>query len=339
MASSKLIAGPSRSAFYCLTSILLLQLSATAAVPQARNSSENCQLHEPLAVVSGEGFYGDKAGSVVDAGALERHLAHILPLRRYVTDLIKHVEEGRLHCAAANLRHWAASKSMLRQPTNFSGMRERQRFALAINLAALRLVDSGHKLDRQALTWLNALNRRVVSDFEHRDSGDNLYAWSGTTAAIGWLLTRDARLSDHARDVRRKATRVIQPNGIIPTEQRRGSRSLMYHTHYLAALLMLEEAGFGGGAADEESSLLLYRLVRSGTCDRVKSPYNGRMTAQHRPNPSDVETVAVFGATRRLKLCDPRTPMKRDPLRGGDSGAALKAIERATKSLSDDFSY
>lgn len=284
-----------------------------------------CSKAPPIPQVAATSFYSDRAGSKVDPTALSRNLVEIEPLRTFVTGLLRDIDGQQSPCASAKLRDWANANALLKQPTNFEGVRERLRFTFALNMAAIRLAALGHPPDSPTKEWLSQLNLAVVRDFRIRARLDNLYVWSGATAATGAMLTHDAQLRAHSQRVWAKATRFISTDGTIPSELRRETRSALYHAYYLSALLTLEAAGVDATDSQQEAVRRLFAQVRRYSCGGDRKGGDGAQGGQEPINPDDLATIEEFGS-RYGHLCGLERAKKYDPLRGGDPATALLAL-------------
>jgi poly(beta-D-mannuronate) lyase len=194
-----------------------------------------------IARVEGEPFYMDKQGSLVGYDKLSRHMELILPLRTFVAEASKWADGPNTEdheCALAMMNAWADGCAMTAKPANFSGVREQQRFAIALNIIALKLQNAGCGID-PLLPWLRVLNRAVIGAFDRRDRTDNLYIWSAVNAASYAVLSDDARARAFQDKVWGRGIAAIGPDGYIDSERRRAARALSYHAYFLSALLTL----------------------------------------------------------------------------------------------------
>lgn len=302
-----------------------LLTSSTLASP-LHDPGTRCAIRAPVAQVTGTSFYTDPAGSELDQQKLKRHLERIAPVRAFAAGLVVDIDDGRLTCAESNLRTWAAASALLKRPESFSGIRERQRFTLAINLAVLKLVQKGRGVDSTIKPWLIALNREVMNDFRRRGVRDNLYVWSGAAAATGARATGNVELRDYAAEVWREATAAIGPQGRVPSELRRASRAVLYHAFYLAGLLVLESSLFGSTSGDPRL-VRLFDAVRDGTCNPGAFAAVGGSLRQSPPNRDDLATITSL-MTAKAHLCGADQARNFDPLRGGSSSELPDLLTR-----------
>jgi hypothetical protein len=296
---------------------ITVALASTLAWPgsaAAAKDSLSCALSPPVLRVRGQNWYADAAGSVVNKAAVERHQLLIRPLRNYATELTSALDRSDFDCTRRQLRHWANSGALLDQPTNFAGQRERLRFATAIGFAALRLRAQRGSLDASVKEWLRKLGSATAKDFENRGVTDNLFVWSGMNSALAWKLTGDPELGRSAKGVLARSTAQIRRDGLIASELRRETRSLLYHSYYLSGLLLLT-AVLPGSGKDDDAIRRLAKRVAAGTCAPGAFPGGQPQAA---PNQNDLVTIAhlgtAFGGKRPCGLLNMRLY---DPLRGG----------------------
>jgi poly(beta-D-mannuronate) lyase len=172
-------------------------------------------------------------------------------------------------CAAPLLESWASANALLAEPADFSGIRERERFTIALNLAAAKLTKK-KQLGAEVVRWLDAVSLAVARDFSKRNVVDNLYVWSGVAAESGALLSHSKRLESVASLAWQRGVQQINPDGTVPSELRRQNRALLYHLYYLSALLILHSLENADGISDRDDALKqvhhLADRVESGLC-------------------------------------------------------------------------
>lgn len=289
----------------------------------ARPIDDVCPIVAPVGTVEGRNWYSDAAGSNVDAAAEMQHQVMIRPLRSYSMQLVQAVERGDTSCVSRQLAAWAKANALLGTPDSFAAQRERLRFGTAISFAVLRLMAAGQAPERKVVGWIRSVNIAATQDFRHRGVVDNLYVWSGVAAALAWVVTDDNNLRAFAGEVMSRSTAQIQQDGLIGSELRRRTRSLLYHSYYLSGLLILGEAlppsPLQNAAIDR-----LYGRVRSGSCASQRFPGGQPQTP---PNGNDLGVIAVLAAWQaRPSLCGIGRAKSEDPLRGGDLRASLQAV-------------
>ena len=305
--------------------------SAALALPlvwsqPAAATPRPCHVSAPVLRVTGENWYDDPSGSIVNKAAVARHETLIRPLRTYVTELTEALDRGDYRCAERQLSRWAASKALLQQPSSFAGKRERLRFATAVSLAACRLRAARGSLEPSVKSWLRELGQASARDFTKRGLTDNLFVWSGVNSAIAWKLTGAPELKQSARQVLTRSTAQIGSDGLIPSELRRATRSLLYHSYYLSGLLTLT-AVLPGSAQQNAAIRALTKRVTSGTCAPASFPAAQPQAAS---NQNDLVTIAMLAAAFDGRPpCGVRNMRLHDPLRGGSVQQSLDLLRQS----------
>jgi poly(beta-D-mannuronate) lyase len=308
-------------------------VTARAAAAQGQ-----CPIPAPVALVEAQAIYSDRSGSQIDTAGLRRNQELIQPLRSF-TDSLTHEVDGAgqegLRCAATMLKSWAAAGAMLQQPASFPAMRERQRWALGITLAALKLRAQGVALDPDVVNWLHALNTAVVQDFARRHLIDNLEIWSGVNAASLALLDGDRSARQYESDIWQGGLQQIGADGYLPSELRRQSRALLYHQYYASALLFLRRLRVALGqppsAQDDASLHRLIERVEASLCDpsAMAAASGGE---RQEPPPADQFAVGlVFGeglVDQRWMRCGARPAEMRDDTLGGQLDRTFELMSR-----------
>ncbi|HLY57367.1 MAG TPA: alginate lyase family protein [Stellaceae bacterium] len=277
--------------------------------------------------VEGEAFYSDVQGSIVDQDKLRRDMAMIAPLRAFVTEASSRADSPDRDdraCAARLMESWARGGALLEAPRSFEATRERQRFAIALNIVALKLhaagVDSAPLLD-----WLGRLNHAVIADFDKRNQVDNLFVWSGVAASSYALLAHDDDAARYAAMVWTQAIGLIRPDGTIASELARGRRALVYHAYELSALLVLRafrEAA--GDHANPEDIAALRRLsdrVVEALCDPADMARAAGSPQQEPVPPTELSPIVAFAGDlgdARIRRCGSPDIPAADPVMGGN---------------------
>ena len=131
-----------------------------------------------------------------------------------------------LDCARNMIDRWATAKALLVPPTTLEAIRQRARFAIGLNIVAIKLRSAGHPVASVSADWLQRLSNVAVDDFRKRanKSGwiDNLYVWSGVNAASSALLTNDREMRAYATEVWQRSIAQIAPDGSLKSELARG---------------------------------------------------------------------------------------------------------------------
>jgi len=209
--------------------------------PSSAAETIDCPGDPVVTRVEAASVYSDSQGSIVDPEKLKQSLDLIAPLRKFVTDASLRADSPdhtQQDCAFRMMLGWARGGSMLEEPADFAGQRERERFTIALNIIALKLRSDGFDI-APLLGWLGELNRGVSDDFEKRNRVDNLYIWSGVAAASYAVLNGNAVAQGYADKVWDQGIAAIRPDGYVDSELRRASRAMLYHEYYVSALLTL----------------------------------------------------------------------------------------------------
>jgi poly(beta-D-mannuronate) lyase len=302
--------------------------SVCLAGAQAVRAENECPSHTPISTVVAQDFYSDKNGSVVDQTKLAANLNLIKDLRSFVTDVALRLDtEGDVkgqQCAYGLMVQWAQARALLQPPSNFAGIRERERFVISLNIAALKLKSRGFPTQHSIIGWLSDLNHMVKYDFSKRGTADNLFAWSGVASATFVVLERDLELLSYSDEVWRRSLQQIRGDGFVDTELRRAGRALLYHQYNLSALLMMRafREAAGKHAALEEDQVLrrLADQVARGLCDPKPISAAAGGYAQQRPSAADFRITHIFGTSivdGRFERCGIRSPGMDDPILGG----------------------
>ncbi len=304
--------------------MLIASLAMAISTPNATATASlhRCDVVPPVLQVTGVNWYKDKAGSEISQDALAQHQAMIRPLRDYVTQLVHSVEIRDFDCANTQLKVWASHRALLIKPKDFAAQRERLRFGTAIYFATLRMIAAGHTPPAEVMAWIKSLNRATMLDFRKRKIADNLYVWSGAAAALAWEITGDEAAKSFSLSVRDTSVSNIQKDGLVQSEIRRKTRSLLYHSYYLAGLLLINEV-FSASELDQKMIGKLYERVRQASCDPVSFSND---QPQVPPNSVDIYMISELFSEGE-PICTHEAPApSRDPLRGGDLAAALDAV-------------
>jgi poly(beta-D-mannuronate) lyase len=304
---------------------------------QAVLAASTCPVDAPVAQVQSQGIYADASGSRLDADKLRASLALVAPLRRFVADASLRADSTNPAdetCAYAMMLSWAKSGAMLVEPANFAGMRERERFTIALNIIALKLKAEGFAA-APLLEWLGRLNNGVIDDFEKRGLEDNLGVWSGVAAASYALLSGDGRARRYAGAVWNRAISGIRPDGYIDTELRRAGRALDYHTYYLSALVTLhafrEALGDSASQAEQAGLKRLAGKVADALCDPSAMSQAAGGAPQQALRPIAFSPIISFGRFLGLQpagRCAPQDVPPNDPILGGSFAKTAALLAR-----------
>ena len=305
---------------------------------QATLAANTCPVDPPVPQAQSQGIYADASGSTLDPDRLRASLALVAPLRRFVTDASLRADSTNPAdetCAYAMMLSWAKAGSMLEEPANFAGMRERERFTIALNIIALKLKVEGFAA-APLLDWLGRLNSGVIDDFEKRGLEDNLGVWSGVAAASYALLSGDGRARRYAGSVWSRAIASIRPDGYVDTELRRAGRALNYHTYYLSALVTLhafrQALGEITSDADQAALKRLAGTVAGALCDPSAMSRAAGGAPQEALRSIDFSPIVSFGrflGPQPTGRCTPQDVPTEDPILGGSFARTADILARS----------
>jgi poly(beta-D-mannuronate) lyase len=121
--------------------------------------------------------------------------------------------------------------------------------------------------DASIAAWLKRIAHQTESFYDGKSEGDgnrnNHFYWAGIEAAAIGVVANDKGNFDWGMKTYNSGVDSIQPDGTLPLEMKRGSRTLHYHLYALAPLVLLAEFGEANGmdiyARDKGA---LHRLVK-----------------------------------------------------------------------------
>jgi poly(beta-D-mannuronate) lyase len=339
--------GNSASTIRILCAFGTVSLGFFAATAQAAGSglarSGECPDDPSIIRVEAEPIYSDPKGSIVDPEELHRHAQQIMPLRKFVTDASQRADSASRNaqgCALSMMSAWAKAEAMAAAPTDFGGLRELERFTISLNVIALKLRADGLKID-PLLDWLGNLNHTVIDRFAERGRVDNLYVWSGVSAASYALLKVDDPARRYEGAVWIRAVSAIRPDGFVDSELRRGARALSYHAYDLSALLTLRALRTALGerlnGEDRTAVMRLVDRVGSSLCDPSQIVTASGGIAQEKSRAIEFAPLIAFAgdlADGRLSRCGPPDIPTSDPILGGNldrTAAILADLGRRTR--------
>jgi poly(beta-D-mannuronate) lyase len=296
----------------------LLALTPAAA---GMTSAAECQIELPAAEVEITSSYGEPS----------EYAETTRPYRSFYQRLSKaadgDVGPREEACAMRGLTEWARAGVLLGPTLTFESKRQRIRYAHALNIALAKLSDRGRKVPKEVIEWAKELARVSARDFQLRrrvvGGPDNLWVWSGVTAASFLLLEAEPSLVEHQQRVWSDSISGIAPDGTIKRELRRGKRALLYSVYYLSALRWLqalrEKRSLQSTSFEQEAITRLEHRVEDALCRSRLMPT--RPEAQVTPNRLSFESIPVFsdtGYVQRLLACGAPLTNKSSPLSGGD---------------------
>jgi poly(beta-D-mannuronate) lyase len=239
-------------------------------------AGENCLSFPVIHRVEGVAFYTDRAYSVMDPELRRRNDALLSGISGMMLYVEKNLDNAAAAAAPANcafevIHEWAGQGAMLDPPTTTQGRIERAKFAIGLDVIALKLRALGYGVDAPILDWLKDLDDAVITYFERGTNRANLYTWSGVAAAGFALLSGDRRAIGYEDEVWRAGIGEITPEGFLPKELTRAHRALIYHQYAFSALLMLRQMrlalGENDSIADDAALSRLARRIGANLCD------------------------------------------------------------------------
>ncbi|WP_428678121.1 alginate lyase family protein [Reyranella sp.] len=234
---------------------------------------------------------------------------------------------GAAACAVENLDAWAQANALLTRGNNFASTRQLLRYSTGLNMGVFRLRGRGVSLRPETLAWLESLAIFAAEQFEGRYDKhqivDNLYVWSGVTAASFSLVASSPSLKAYADGVWRRAIDAIEPLGGVAAERRRGRRALSYHTYYLSAVLWLanirKKQGHPVSPDDQNAIQSLEDFIVKQVCSSSRT-LPGVAAQQIRPTASDYKSAFYLADEvfrMRIQECGLKKPPDYDAFLGG----------------------
>ncbi len=279
-----------------------LAVLATFVIGQAgfigKAVAETCRPPpSPVVDLDVQRFYGDKAGSTVDAAKLAAHDAAVAPLTAFVREVTQTADKARRRapgkarddlaaCALNWMQAWAQSGALLGTMRSQQADYQRKWDFTGLALAYVKVRPFATSEQRSGIeTWLRRLADRSRAFFD--DPGrvrNNHWYWLGLgLAAVGLESPRHWEM---ARAIMRDAARDIAADGTLPKEMERQSRALFYHAFAVMPLVVMAEiaASRGENWYDFEGGAL-HRLVAATHAGLVAPDIFDRRAgvAQERP--------------------------------------------------------
>lgn len=209
----------------------------------------NCKIvPAPAAALAVDGFYSDRAGTVVD------------PSRRAARDKAVEIYEQVVRQVQHDADAFAADKSLdagacaLRQLTAWADARpltgglqgqqaeyERNWYLAGFALAYLKVKIRADS-QQQALIerWLHDMaNGTGEALTRGKIPSNNLTYWAGLALASAGLATGKAALLDRAHAILLEGLSSVSPTGMLAQELKRGARALDYHAFAAGPLVLL----------------------------------------------------------------------------------------------------
>jgi poly(beta-D-mannuronate) lyase len=287
--------------------------------------------------IKAQGYYTDRANSIVDEGLKRENEEMTRPLTEFLgrvadmTDLyFADQDGGAATCALAWMDGWAQGGAMLGKMVRVNNdqsyyMRKWTHGGIA--MAYLRLKGQTTAEQRAHIEpWLKAL---AVADLAYWDdpkkSRNNHYYWTGVGVMATAVATGDEALLRSAAGIYQKGIADIEDDGSLPMEMRRGQRALHYHNFALAPLVLMAEVARSDGmdwyAYRNNRINLLAERVADGYRDNAWFAQQAGVAQETRKPGGDAGWVEFY----RLRATHPekfedlhRAGPFRDPRLGGN---------------------
>ncbi|MBV8667109.1 MAG: alginate lyase family protein [Burkholderiaceae bacterium] len=224
---------------------------AFAAVPAA---AFDCPAAPPaVRDIKAQGYYEDKAGSIVDEQKKRENEEMTRPLNdflRQVTNMTDSFaaerDEAVARCALDWMAGWAQGGALLGKMVRVNNdqsyyMRKWTHGGLAITY--LRLSEHATPEQRaQIEPWLKRVALADLAFFDDpKKSRNNHYYWTGVGVMATAVATGDKGLLRAAADIYQAGVNDIQDDGSLPMEMRRAQKALHYHNFALDPLVIMAE--------------------------------------------------------------------------------------------------
>ncbi len=275
---------------------LALALGLLASAPAAL--AQSCPaVPKPVVDLDVERFYGDKAGSKVDAGKLAAHDAAVAPLTAFLREVTQNADKAVRRtargsrdevaaCVLAWLEGWAKGGALLGSMKSQQAEYQRKWDFAGLSLAYVKVRPFASPQQRAVIqAWLVRLADQSRAFFHDTGrSRNNHWYWLGLGfAAVGLDSPKHWEM---ARGIMRDAARDIAADGTLPKEMERQSRALFYHAFAVMPLVVMAEVAasrgedwyaFENGALHRLVAVTHAGLIGPETFDRLAG------VAQERP--------------------------------------------------------
>lgn len=225
--------------------------------------------------IRANGYYTDKANSVIDPKLQQQNRDATAPLDRYAAnvarmsdDYLRSGDPAAAQCTLQWLSGWADDRAMLGQMirvNNDQSFYMRQWMLDAVSMAYLKVHDQADAKQRARIEpWLQQMARANLVYWDSpKRRRNNHYYWGGLGLLATGLATGDDALWQAGHAAFLSGVNDIQADGSLPLEMARGQRALHYHDYALAPLvLMAELARLRGQDWYRENHHAIDRLAR-----------------------------------------------------------------------------
>lgn len=202
---------------------------------------------DPIVTVSGNFFYSDTSGSVIDPELYKKNLKAREPLRNYLDQILKMTElarKGDLD-ASRTVNQWLiawANVNAMTKVNSAQGGFERKWLLSGLLIAYLANKPYQKWEQREKIeNWFDQLTRLMMQDYQGYKKGsqrNNHVYWAGLVAIEMSLVNENKELLDWGLEKVRFGLSQIDEEGFLPLELERKGRALQYHRVSLEALMM-----------------------------------------------------------------------------------------------------
>lgn len=213
--------------------------------PNAQRSFENPPA--PIVTVSGNFFYADSSGSVIDPDLYKKNIEAREPLRKYLDQIIKMTELARTgdFDASRSVNEWLlawANGNAMSKVASAQGGFERKWLLSGLLISYLGNKPYQEWAQREKIeNWFNQLTRLMMQDYQGYKKGsqrNNHSYWAGLVAIEMSLINSDKELLNWGLEKVRYGLSQVDAEGFLPLELERKGRALQYHRVSLEALMM-----------------------------------------------------------------------------------------------------
>ncbi len=244
------------------------------------NMAYTCPAPPPFAKTMEIGnYYVDEHASVVDPKKLEafqKASAASTELSKSVAlaadEYLSKGSRSAGLCVFSLLDAAAKANAWDGKMPSFQGVYIQNWLLSAVAISYLKVRQSGlatHEQDIEIQRWFGVLSVRVREYFDEEiqrlgsDGENNHIYWAGLAVAAEGIANNDLRAFEWGLMTYRMGLRMIQTDGSLPAEMRRGKMALHYHLYSLGPLIMLAELGKANGLEPyDENQGAIHRLVR-----------------------------------------------------------------------------
>jgi poly(beta-D-mannuronate) lyase len=295
-------------------------VAVTLLVGASAATAQSCPpVPAPVVDLDVERFYGDKAGSKVDATKLAAHDAAVAPLAAFLREVTQNADKAMRRtskrsrdevaaCTLTWLEGWAKGGALLGVMKSQQSEYQRKWDFTGLALAYVKVRPFASPQQRVVIQgWLVRLadQSRAFFDDPGRTRNNHWY-WLGLgLAAVGLDSPKHWEM---ARNIMRDAARDVAADGTLPKEMERQGRALFYHAFAVMPLVVMAEIGASRG---EDwygvRAGALHRLVATTHAGLVEPATFARLAgvAQERPVNTRAGWLQLYGSRFPGRLSAP----------------------------------